>query len=277
MTTASATVHPSRPPRVLVFDSGVGGLSILAEIHARLPQCELVYACDNAAFPYGTKNEEELVERVDIVLKALIRQVAPDIVVVACNTASTVALPRIRAHFHNPVVGVVPAIKPAAKITSTRVIGLLATPGTVARPYTQRLIEDFASHCLVHRLGSRRLVEIAESKLRNRPADIGEIRDIISPLFADADMDTVVLACTHFPLLRAELEAAAPRAVQWIDSGEAIARRVENLLSAANTPSLSTLPAQGFACWLTADDASRTEFERGLRQAGAGNFFILQT
>src|SRR5690606_34311233 len=129
-----------RLPRVLVFDSGVGGLSILAEIRARVPHCELVYACDNGAFPYGTKGEEELVARVDWVLKALIRATAPDIVVVACKTASTVALPHVRAHCQKPVVGVVPAIKPAAKLTQSGVIGLLATPATVARPYTLGLI-----------------------------------------------------------------------------------------------------------------------------------------
>src|SRR5690606_17659989 len=172
-----------RLPRVLVFDSGVGGLSILAEIRARVPHCELVYACDNGAFPYCTKGKEGLATRVDWVLKALIRATAPDIVVVACNTASTVALPHVRAHFQKPVVGVVPAIKPAAKLTQSGVIGLLATPATVARPYTLGLIADFASHCTVHRLGSARLVQIAEDKLRGQTPNTAEIRDIISPLF----------------------------------------------------------------------------------------------
>src|SRR5690606_36821355 len=205
-----------RLPRVLVFDSGVGGLSILAEIRARVPHCELVYACDNGAFPYGTKGEEELMARVDWVLKPLIRATAPDIVVVACNTAIAVALPHVRAHFQKPVVGVVPAIKPAAKLPQSGVIGLLATPATVARPYTLGLIADFASHCTVRRLGSARLVQIAEDKLRGQTPNTAEIRDIISPLFTDPALDTLVLACTHFPLLRAELESAAPRPVQWV-------------------------------------------------------------
>ena len=262
-------------PRVLVFDSGVGGLSILTEIRARIPHCELVYACDNAAFPYGTKGEEELVERVDAVLRALIRQIAPDIVVMACNTASTLALPRIRAHFRNPVVGVVPAIKPAALASRSGVIGLLATPGTVARPYTQRLIDDFASHCTVHRLGSRRLVEIAEDKLRNKLPNPGEMRDIISPLFTDPDLDTVVLACTHFPLLLAELEAAAPRPVQWVDSGEAIARRVLDLLPMNEGAGNQQPAAIGFDCWLTAEDDALAELEKGLKAFGARLFLTL--
>ncbi|MEA3300008.1 MAG: glutamate racemase [Pseudomonadota bacterium] len=273
--TTAKTEPITRLPRVLVFDSGVGGLSILAEIRARVPRCELVYACDNGAFPYGTKGEEELVARVDWVLKALIRATAPDIVVVACNTASTVALPHVRAHFQNPVVGVVPAIKPAAKLTHSGVIGLLATPATVARPYTLQLIADFASHCTVHRLGSARLVQIAEDKLRGQASDLAEIRDIISPLFTDPALDTLVLACTHFPLLRAELEAAAPRPVQWVDSGEAIARRVLDLLPVANDPAHHLADPTGFDCWLTADGTDLAELEAGLARLGATGLRVL--
>ncbi|MGK2913141.1 MAG: glutamate racemase [Porticoccaceae bacterium] len=230
---ASDRKTPPLSPRILVFDSGVGGLSILAAVRAVLPAADFVYACDNAAFPYGTKDAETLVARVDRVLKALIAHARPDIVVVACNTASTLVLPRIRSHFSDPVVGVVPAIKPAAAATKTGVIGLLGTPGTVARPYTQRLIDDFAAHCTVVRVGSSTLVEIAEAKLRGAAVDTDQIADILAPLFAHPELDTVVLACTHFPLLRDELLAAAPRAVQWIDSGEAIARRVASLVPAA--------------------------------------------
>lgn len=267
--TPSPLAPIARLPRVLVFDSGVGGLSILAEIRDRVPRCELVYACDNAAFPYGTKGEDELVARVELVLKGLISETNPDIVVVACNTASTVALPHIRAHFPNPVVGVVPAIKPAARLTRSGVIGLLATPATVNRPYTLGLIDDFASHCTVHRLGSLRLVEMAEEKLRGKGTDPSEIRDIISPLFADPALDTLVLACTHFPLLRAELEAAAPRPVQWVDSGEAIARRVLDLLPLANDPAHHLQDPTGFDCWLTANGGDLAALEAGLARLGA--------
>lgn len=217
-------------PKVLVFDSGVGGLSILAELRRRLPQCELVFACDNEAFPYGTKDEQTLTERVDCVLQALIRHVEPDIVVVACNSASTLVLPRIRSHFSKPVVGVVPAIKPAATQSRTKCIGLLGTPGTVKRRYTRQLIADFASDCRVIPVGSSELVALAEKKLCGETTPSDQLQDILAPLLAEPSLDTVVLACTHFPLLREELAAVADRQLNWVDSGEAIARRVHSLL-----------------------------------------------
>ncbi|RLA42533.1 MAG: glutamate racemase [Gammaproteobacteria bacterium] len=216
--------------RILVFDSGVGGLSILDAIKQRLSGREFVYASDNAAFPYGVKSQSFLIERVDAVLKALIKQVQPDIIVVACNTASTLVLPSIRDHFKSPVVGVVPAIKPAAEQTRSGVIGLLGTPGTVAREYTQQLINEFAGSNTVVKVGSSRLVDIAELALRGITPDSTELGKILAPLFADDRLDTIVLACTHFPLIIEDLKAASPRLVNWIDSGAAIARRVESLL-----------------------------------------------
>ncbi len=226
--------------KILVFDSGVGGLSVLHALRQRLPTCHYVYACDNAAFPYGTKDETTLIERVDQVLHALIRAEAPHIVVVACNTASTLALPRIRAHFSDPVVGVVPAIKPAATLSKTRVFGLLGTPGTVRRPYTQQLIDEFAGDCKIVRVGSSELVQLAEAALRGQPPGLAQLRDILAPFFDHPLLDCIVLACTHFPLLKKELTAACPRPITWIDSGEAIARRVASLL-----PTVSSMAPPG--------------------------------
>ena len=254
-------------PNVLIFDSGVGGLSILREVHQRLPHCRLLYACDNRAFPYGTKSEPDLVERVDLVLKALIQATSPDIVVIACNTASTLALPKIRAHFSKPVVGVVPAIKPAAALSTSRTIGLLATPGTASRPYTQWLIDEFASDCKVIRVGSAELVELAESRLRGGNVPLDTVAGIITPLFDDPAMDTLVLACTHFPLLQAELEAAAPRAVHWVDSGAAIARRVASFTGSGD-PDQPVDPL-AFPCWLTRRDSGTEPLCDGLRAFGA--------
>jgi glutamate racemase len=218
---------------VLVFDSGVGGLSVLREISALLPQVRLTYAADNAAFPYGTKSESALVARVSQVMRALVDKVRPEIVVIACNTASTTALQAVRGFLTIPVIGVVPAIKPAAAASKTRVIGLLGTATTVATAYTRLLIDEFAAGATVLTCGATELVELAERKMQGIPADRETIAAVLARLFdgeGSDRLDTVVLGCTHFPLLREELAAAAPHPVAWMDSGAAIARRVATLL-----------------------------------------------
>lgn len=224
---------PMKPPRILVFDSGVGGLSIVHEIQKKLPSAPLIYASDNAFFPYGTKGEAELTARVDKVFHGITSQYSIDIIVVACNTASTLALPHIRNHFSQPTVGVVPAIKPAAALSKSQVIGLLATPATVARPYTHNLIREYAANAEVISVGSSELVSLAEDKLRGKKIQAEQIKPILQPFFdhpRSKEMDVLVLACTHFPLLRDELSTQFPTHVQLIDSGEAIARRVASLL-----------------------------------------------
>lgn len=229
----SSTTQPSNKPRVLIFDSGVGGLSVTREIQQRLPGLPLVYASDNGFFPYGTKGEVELIARVDLVIRRLLALYPVDILVIACNTASTLTLPHLRSQLSLPIVGVVPAIKPAAKLSQTGVIGLLATPATVARPYTHELMREYAPHCAVISLGSSELVQIAEQKLRGETIDENAIERIVAELMRHEKaplMDVLVLACTHFPLLKEELSLYLPKTVQFIDSGEAIARRVEYLL-----------------------------------------------
>lgn len=229
----SLTNPNPRTPRILVFDSGVGGLSIVHEIQKKLPAIPLIYASDNAFFPYGTKGEAELIARVDVVFHKLTETYPVDIIVVACNTASTLALPHIRSHFSQPIVGVVPAIKPAAVLSKSKVIGLLATPATVARPYTHNLIREHAPDAEIISIGSSELVQIAEQKLRGEHISAAQLKPILQPFFDHPhgnDMDALVLACTHFPLLRDELAAQFPSHVQLIDSGEAIARRVVSLL-----------------------------------------------
>lgn len=221
--------------RVLVFDSGVGGLSVFDAIAASGYALELSYAADNAWLPYGLKSDIELQQRVPALLASLVEQWAPDIVVVACNTASTIALEQVRATLSLPVVGVVPPIKPAAALTRTGVIGVLATPATVRRTYTTDLIAQFAPDKRVIRFGSSALVEAAERKLRGEDPGQAAITEAIEGLFGvpgGADVDVVALACTHFPLLVQELSTGAPRQAVWLDSGEAIARRVANVLLA---------------------------------------------
>ena len=227
---------------VLVFDSGVGGLSVVAELRALMPDVYITYVADDEFRPYGEKTEAQLKSRLPALLKTLVMTTKPDAVVIACNTASTTALGEIRDVLDIPVIGVVPAIKPAAQMSKTKAIAVLGTPGTVKRAYVDDLIADFASDCAITLVGSTGLVEMAERKLAGGRVDIGALKDEITLIFAPppedapnkAKVDVVVLACTHFPLLVAELERAAPHKVKWIDSGAAIARRTQLLLGRAN-------------------------------------------
>jgi glutamate racemase len=223
---------------VLVFDSGVGGLSVLREISALLPHTRLTYAADNAFFPYGAKSESALVARVSSIMRALVEEVSPDLVVIACNTASTTALDAVRGFLTIPVIGVVPAIKPAAAASRTRVIGLLGTATTIATRYTAGLISEFAAGCQVLTYGANELVEAAERKIQGAPVDEAVIAAVLARLFGQPGgdaLDVVVLGCTHFPLLGAELAALAPHPVAWMDSGAAIARRVATMLGVENS------------------------------------------
>jgi glutamate racemase len=240
--------------RVLVFDSGVGGLSVLDAIMASGRALSLDYVADNAWLPYGLKADTDLRARVPALLSRLAEAWAPDAVVVACNTASTIVLPDVRAALPIPVIGVVPPIKPAAALTKTGAIGLLATPATVQRPYTDDLIAQFAADKRVVRFGSAALVEAAERKLRGEPFDHRGVHEAVDALFSDGDVDVVALACTHFPLLAQELAAAAPRGATWLDSGVAIARRVADVTAAA--PGEARAERAGF----TDADAARALF-----------------
>ena len=216
-------------PHILIFDSGIGGLTVFDEVRQALPSAPLSYAMDTANFPYGTKSETWLKKEVPQILHRISAEVSADIVVVACNSASTIALEETRQTLDVPVVGTVPAVKPAAGGTQSGVIGVLATPGTVARQYTKDLIADFAPECNVLLQGSAELVDLAERKARGETFEQKEIALALAPLFAqdtEDKMDIVVLACTHFPFLRPEINAVAPRPIQWIDSGAAIAARV---------------------------------------------------
>lgn len=220
--------------RVLVFDSGMGGLTVAREIKALAPQLHVDYAADSGFFPYGDKSDAELRERLPTVAEWLVEKAQPDILVIACNTASTLALSEVRERISIPVVGTVPAIKPAAAMSQTKTIGLLATPGTVRRQYTANLINDFAGDCRVIMHGSVELVHLAEAHASGVPTALSAFRTAQAPLFeipgAD-EIDTIVLACTHFPLIRGELAATVPHPVTFVDSGEAIARQTLRVLA----------------------------------------------
>ncbi|WP_257286331.1 glutamate racemase [Endozoicomonas sp. SESOKO1] len=215
---------------IVIFDSGVGGLSIYQEIRQALPYAPVVYCSDIQGFPYGPKPEQEVIERTSLCLNALAEQFDPSLAVIACNTASTISLPRVREELDFPVVGVVPAIKTASEYSKKRCIGLLATPGTIARSYTDQLINDFAGDCQVIRVGSSELVQMAEQYLRGEPVSEHDLHRILAPFFTGEPVpDVVVLGCTHFPLLRTALQQVSAD-IHWIDSGSAIARRVVSLL-----------------------------------------------
>ena len=236
-------------PRILLFDSGMGGLTVAQAVSTQSPTAHLVYAADNAAFPYGAWQEKQLIARIVMVLGKLIETVKPDVVVIACNTASTIALNELRAAYQVPFVGTVPAIKPAAALTKSNVIGVLATPGTVSREYTQTLIHTYAFHCKVFLHGAPRLAEIAEQKLRGHKVDMEELRTEVAPVFRTRDgnqTDVVVLGCTHYPLLTDDIRQVAPWPVTYIDPAPAIARRVADLVEETrlNGPD-ATVPAHG--------------------------------
>lgn len=252
-------------PRVLVFDSGVGGLSVAACIHQALPGIELIYLADNAGFPYGDQPEQVVIARCCSLIEACLRQHPCDVIVVACNTASTVVLPHLRDMTDVPVVGVVPAVKPAAASSVSRRIGLLATPATVQRPYLDELIAEFAADCEVVRVGHPGLVCWAEQLVQGGEPPQAELNQAVAPL-REAGVDTVVLGCTHYPLLLPWLRRSLPDVTTWVDSGQAIARRVGFLLdqcgrlAEAETPHADPVPVVAQACFTGAAPPDVTFF-----------------
>lgn len=222
----------AEPRPILFFDSGVGGLSVLAPTRALLPNARYVYVADDAGYPYGTRSEAEIDARVPALLERLAQRYAPLLIVIACNTASTIALDAVRASLDIPIVGTVPAIKVAAETSQSRVFGVLGTRATVRQPYVDDLAARFAGDCIVLRHGTAELVELAEAKLRGAATDPAAYAAVLDGLFGQPEgerIDVIVNACTHFPLVEAELAAAAPHRVRFVDGGPGIARRVARL------------------------------------------------
>ena len=254
---------------LLIFDSGVGGLSVLRPIRALLPNAPIVYAADSAGYPYGTKSASVIEARVPALLGRLAERFDPQLIVIACNTASTIALDAVRAALDLPIVGTVPAIKPAAERSKSRVIGVLGTEATVRQPYVDRLSEQFAPDCQVLRCGSSELVDLAEAKLRGERTDPQAFRTILQGLLGQPGgerMDTVVLACTQFPLVQEELQTAAPRPLDFLDGGEGIARRTAWLTRGHSWPEAAPEGLALFTNRNPALESYRPGFERfGLR------------
>ena len=256
---------------ILFFDSGVGGLSVLEPTLKLLPNAPIVYAADSAGFPYGKRSEAEIASRVPALLGRLVERFHPRLAVIACNTASTIALEHVRSALDLPVVGTVPAIKPAAEISKSRVIGVLGTEATVRQPYVDDLAARFAGDCTIIRHGSPELVELAEAKLGGEDVSVEAVRAAAQPMF-DAKhgnrIDTVVLACTHFPLLQDELAAAFP-AVRYVDGGPGIARRIAYLTRDQAWPTRSS---EGLMLFTS---ATRTPALAALARFGIGEIRTL--
>jgi glutamate racemase len=225
------------PPVIVTFDSGLGGLTVYREVVKARPDARHVYVADDAAFPYGDIAEENLVARVVGVIGKLIESYRPDLVVIACNTASTLVLPHLRARYGVPFIGTVPAIKPACALSVSKHVTVLGTQATVSREYTRALIRDFANGTDVALVGSARLAGFAEAELNAEPVADALLREELAPCFVEGDgrrTDTIVLACTHYPLLLERLERLAPWPVTFMDPAPAIARRVADLSGPAS-------------------------------------------
>ena len=258
-------------PTILIFDSGLGGLTVHREVAVARPDARLIYAADDEAFPYGPMEETKLVTRVLAVVGALIAEHKPDLAVIACNTASTIVLPELRARFALPFVGTVPAIKPACATTGSKRVSVLGTEATVKREYTRTLIRQFSNGCDVKLVGSARLARFAEAELRGHPVGDGDIAEEIAPCFIDNKgrrTDTVVLACTHYPLLAHRFRQTQPWPVAWLDPAPAIARRVDQLLGPARTAE----PAHSARMTTTLGQKPSSELEKALFSFGIKEF-----
>jgi glutamate racemase len=256
-------------PTILVFDSGLGGLTVFREIVRARPDGRFIYVADDAFFPYGAHNEQHLIGRVVPLFGELIALHRPDLIVIACNTASTLVLPHLRAAYPLPFVGTVPAIKPACASSKTRRVSVLGTKATVAREYTRTLIRDFAGDCEVTLVGAAQLAPLVERALRDEAVRDEEIAAEIAPAFRDGPQrtDTVVLACTHFPLLLDRLQALAPWPVKWVDPAPAIARRVVDLIGPPQADALT--PARAI---FTSGRPPSPALKAALSRFGIGNF-----
>jgi len=249
---------------LLIFDSGIGGLGVVEEIRRARPDLAMTYLADNGFYPYGEKPDEALTARILGVVGRGIEIVRPDAVVVACNTASTVVLGRLRAEFDMKFIGCVPPIKPAVAASRTGHIGLLATPATIRRPYLQDLIEKFAGSCEVHSLGTPILADLAELKFRGVPVDLNLLEAAVAPLFAGgAPIDAVALGCTHYTFLLPELTALRPEQ-KWFDPAGAVARQAIIIAGAQ----AGTTEAFGGAAFFTGVLQDEDVIRAGLRGFG---------
>lgn len=227
-----------------VFDSGVGGLSILKELQNCLPNESYIFFADQKDVPYGGKTKEELVVLTSRIMEFLTAQKIK-MAVVACNTATCYALEELRNAFPIPIVGVVPAIKPAAEQTKTGKIAVVATPATAKSQYVTELIDKYAKGVEVLRIGCAGLEDVVETGQLHGPKTTELLNKYILPLKQEG-IDFLVLGCTHYPFLKKEISAILGPTVNLIDSGQAVALRVEHLLNEHNLKSSADKPSNQF-------------------------------
>lgn len=239
------TRTPQRAMTILVFDSGIGGLSVLREARMLMHDHPFVYVGDDAGFPYGDWEESALIERMVGLFDTLMEVHQPRVAIVACNTASTLIMPALRKRFDIPFVGIVPAIKPAAERTASGYITVLATPGTIKRRYTLNLIDQFASHCRVNLVGATKLARMAEEHMQGKTIDTTLLANELQPCFVEEGSkrtDIITLGCTHYPFLVNEMRKLAPWPVDWLDPAEAVARQALRELQRVKPANESPLP-----------------------------------
>lgn len=220
---------PSSAP-IGIFDSGVGGLSVLRAIHAALPAEDLIYIADQANLPYGGRPASELIAFSERITSYLLQR-GCKLIVVACNTASGAALYPLRQRWPQvPFVGMEPAIKPAAAATQTGVVGVLATRGTLTGQLYENVKARHASSVTVLEVAAHGLVAAVEANTLNQPAIRTQLAAELAPLLA-AGVDQLVLGCTHFPFAASLITDLVGPSVTLIDPAPAIARQVERLLT----------------------------------------------
>ncbi len=245
-----------------VFDSGLGGITVLREIRKQLPGEDCVYIADSSAAPYGSKPPEAILDRAYHLTDFLLEDGAKAIVV-ACNTASVVALPALRARYDVPFVGVVPAIKPAAGMTRTGTIGVLATMTTADSEPLARLIEDFAYGVKVVTRVCPGLVPMVERGEVAGQAVDELLRFCLAPLL-DAGADVIVLGCTHYPFLSQAISRLCGPDVLLVDPAAAVARQLGRVLAERELPNEQV---KGTTTYYTTGEP--VEFSRALTSMGA--------
>ncbi len=231
--------------RILVFDSGLGGLTVVAAIQEALPDLDISYLADNLAFPYGKLDHQQIIARVTSLMKDVIQHLHPDVIIIACNTASTTALETLRKTFPaTRFLGVVPPIKPAGKISVTRQVGLLATKATAYGDYTNELIERYAADCQFTLVTDPALAILAEDKLYKRELDPEKLKSILFPIIQKPDIDTIVLGCTHYPHLLAEMQLLLPQKITWLNPAPGVAKHLKTVLQKieADCPAITKPP-----------------------------------